>query len=65
MKFTYTPEALKVHKPYDDAEYDFLVLRAKACILWRMTPEYYDSMPLKEHSAWVDAWNEIQKQGDT
>lgn len=63
MKFTYAPEKLRANRPFDSAEYDYLVRRARECLLWRMEPSYWDSMTQIEYHAWVTAWNELQKEG--
>lgn len=59
MRFTYTPEKLRQAQ---DPEFEYLVRRARECLLWRMSPEYWDSMPQKEYNAWITAWNRLQKE---
>ena len=61
MKATFKPDALK--GPYDEeAEFEFLVERARECLLWRMSPEYWDSMSMYERLAWIKAWNEMNRE---
>ena len=59
MQFTYTPEKLRQAQ---DPEFEHLVRRARECLLWRMTPEYWDNMSQKEYRAWIIAWNRLQKE---
>lgn len=63
MQFTYTPEKLRQAQAFDDPEFEYLIRRARECLLWRMSPEYWDSMTQKEYFAWITAWNELQKEG--
>lgn len=61
--WTFTPEKLKQSLPYaDDPEFDFLVNRARECLLFRMSPEYWDNMTQKETIAWITAHNKLQKE---
>ena len=43
-------------------EYELLVKRAKECMLFGLSPEYYDSMTILEHKAFVEAYNSIEKE---
>lgn len=62
MRFTYTPEKLRQARAFDDAEFEWLIKRARECLLWNMSPDYYDSMSHKEYAAWIAAWNQLQKE---
>lgn len=61
----FQPEALRRREEevYGDSESRYLIRRARECLLWKMDPEYYDSMTQKEYRAWLIAWNELQKEG--
>lgn len=62
MRFTFTPEALRRRRAYEGAEYEYLVRRARECILWNMSPEYWDNMNQIEYMSWIEAWNDMQKE---
>lgn len=60
----FNPEALARRKkevnPYYGPEFELVKQMAMECLLWRMSPEYWESLTPMEHRAWVEAWNEIQ-----
>lgn len=63
-KYVFQPEALRRNRPFASAEYDFLVTRARECLLFRMSPDYWDDMSVMEHAAWVEAFNNLQKESN-
>lgn len=63
MRFTYTPEKLRQKQSEQSPEYRYLVRRARECLLWNMSPDYWDNMTELEYAAWIDAWNQLQKEG--
>jgi len=64
-KYVFQPEALRRNRVYASAEYDFLVNRARECLLFRMSPEYWDDMSLIEHDAWIEAFKNLQKESNS
>lgn len=46
------------------ALFEFFKERARECILWRMSPEYWDSLRPLEHAAWLEAWKELQEEAN-
>lgn len=59
---TVIPGALRRRYGFESAEFEFLIRRARECLLWKMSPDYYDSMTQIEYVAWVAAWNELQQE---
>jgi len=61
VKHQFRPAALR--GPYDDLPvFELLKVRARECLFWNMSPEYYDNMSHLEHMAWIEAWNEMQDE---
>lgn len=61
MKHSFRPAALR--GPYEDlAVYAEYRAKARECILWNMSPEYWDNMSHLEHMAWIEEWNAMQTQ---
>ena len=63
MVDVFKPEALKKKDwPHDEPVFSEYLRRARECLLWNMSPEYYDALSEIEYQAWLTAWNELQKE---
>lgn len=49
--------------PYDQPVFYEYKRMARECLLWGMTRQEYLSLSEMEYHAWIEAWNELQKEG--
>ena len=63
FKQTFTPAVWRDKRGvFDGSEFDLLVTRARECLLWQMSPDYWDNMSVFEHAAWHQAWIDLNDE---
>lgn len=62
ISHSFKPAALR--GPYDGVPvFDEYKRKARECLIWHMSPEYWDAMSHIEYMAWHEAWAELQEEG--